>query len=134
MRNIAETLTLVVLKSSQSKEGFTMVRFEDISSSQLEDEFRSYGRDCFSAGGYQFLHNLFLETSPDSEVDVIAICCEFNEMSQEDIIEDYGYLLDIPRGAASLVDDDTFDDLFDELQRRTMVEQLPNGDYIVQAF
>ena len=57
--------------------------------SQLRDEFRAFGRyDNFSYEAYQWLFDYF-EEFDSTELDVIAICCDFSEDSFEDVAENY---------------------------------------------
>lgn len=59
------------------------------SASQLRDEFRSFGRyEQFSYVAYQWIFDYF-EEFDSTELDVIAICCEFSEDSFEDVAESY---------------------------------------------
>ena len=59
------------------------------SASELRDEFRAYGRyDNFSYIAYEWLFDYF-EEFDSTELDVIAICCEFSEDSFEDVAENY---------------------------------------------
>lgn len=59
------------------------------SASELRDEFHAYGRyDNFSYIAYEWLFDYF-EESDSTELDVIAICCEFSEDSFEDVAENY---------------------------------------------
>lgn len=67
-----------------------------VTESMFRDEFRSCGRqDQFSheALGLLFEHLNELE---DFELDVIEICCEYEEASAEDVIESYG--VDVEEG------------------------------------
>ena len=58
---------------------------------ELRDEFVKMGRDYFSLDGYRAILDLFEECGGTTELDVIAICCDFTEAEPEDIIEDYLY-------------------------------------------
>ncbi len=53
---------------------------QEISLSQFRDSFRDMGREkSFSYEGLEALYNYYEEVSPDMELDVIAIDCEFSE-------------------------------------------------------
>jgi hypothetical protein len=55
-------------------------------------EFRTYGRkDQFSPKGLEVIFNYLSDCYSDSsfEMDVIAICCEFQELTEEEIRQNY---------------------------------------------
>lgn len=63
------------------------------------NEFKAYDRmDNFSIKGLRVLFNALEEMSIDCqmniEMDVIALCCEYHEMSITDIINEYNIDLD----------------------------------------
>lgn len=67
---------------------------QSINFSQFVDAFRAHDR--YDSFGYQGLRVLFdyLEqyeqgTGEEVELDVIAICCEYNMMAIEDIVKEY---------------------------------------------
>jgi hypothetical protein len=60
-----------------------------INKSQFRDEFHRAGRgNQFSYEALGLLFDYF-EEDEDMELDVIAICCEFVEMSEDEIREQY---------------------------------------------
>ena len=62
-------------------------------------------------------YNELSESMDDAyELDVIGICCEWSEYTAEELIEQYGYLVDFPDGGT--LDNDEFDDLVLELEDR----------------
>ena len=61
-----------------------------INKSQFRDEFRKAGRqDQFSYEGLGLLFDYFEECDPDTELDVIAICCEYSELTVDEICDGY---------------------------------------------
>lgn len=55
-------------------------------------QFRMYGRENqFSTEGLEVIFNYLSDCYSDSsfEMDVIAICCEFQEMTEEEICQNY---------------------------------------------
>ena len=56
---------------------------------QLRNEFVKYDRDYYSYAGYEIILDYFNEFEEDIELDVIAICCDFTEVSFEEFINDY---------------------------------------------
>ena len=62
--------------------------------SQFCDAFRDMGRnENFSYDGkralFDFIEQMDEDTGQETELDVIALCCEFAESSLEDIINNY---------------------------------------------
>ena len=59
--------------------------------SQFRDQFRDMGRqDQFSYEALGLLYDYIEEISPESELGVIAICCEYSEDTEEAIAKAYG--------------------------------------------
>lgn len=102
------------------------------------DAFRDMDRDYYSMDGYAALLSFYDEIDENMELDVIAICCEWNEygndctLSFDDMLSDYGYLLD------DEMEDDEMEDkitaIVDELENKTTVIELDNGNYLVMAW
>jgi hypothetical protein len=68
---------------------------QTITFSQFHDAFRDMGRlDNFSYDGLKVLYDWFEDLDDDcgteTELDVIAICCEFSEADDDEIIANYG--------------------------------------------
>lgn len=101
----------------------------------LQREFQAMGRDYFSLEGYQALLDLFDECDcgRNTDLDVIAICCEFTEDDPETIFEEYENLDDI---AESKDEDDEIDldKLLDALNYHTIAILLDNGHILYQDF
>ena len=56
----------------------------------FRDEFVSAGRkDQFSYDGLEMLFNYCEEVDPDMELDVVALCCEYQESTWQDIAMSY---------------------------------------------
>lgn len=53
----------------------------------LQREFQRMDRDYYSYEAYEAMIQLFEDES--FELDVIALCCDFNEDTEEDIINNY---------------------------------------------
>jgi hypothetical protein len=96
---------------------------QSITVSQFDDAFVNMGRqDQFSYQGrhalYEWIEQLDEDCGTETELDVIALCCEFAEYdSFEDIQADYS-------------DIETMEDLTD----RTTVIPFGNDQYIIQQF
>ena len=93
--------------------------FTRVTLSDFCDAFPAAGRkDQFSYDGLRVIFD-YMEELEDSigeslELDVIAICCDYYEMTPEEIIEAYS----IPYDAAK---DDLWDTVRDYLEDRTMI-------------
>lgn len=93
----------------------------------LQKEFAKMDRDYFSLSGYDALINLFDETGVNTELDVIAICCEFTESTPDDIRENYSNL-------DKIADADDISDLMDALNYYTIAILLDNGNILYADF
>jgi len=63
---------------------------QTINLSQFRDEFQATRPNNFSYEGLEHLFNYFEECDHDFELDVIAICCDFSEMTELEIRDAYG--------------------------------------------
>jgi hypothetical protein len=82
--------------------------------SQFRDAFRQADRqDQFSYEALNMLYEYFEDCDPDMELDVIAICCEYNEDTFEGIAANYEVDLtgvdktDIPQAVMDFLCDNT---------------------------
>jgi hypothetical protein len=82
----------------------------------------------FSEEGRIALFDFLEEVNPDSELDVIAICCDFTEYSNlNELKQEYSHLLE----DEDLSDDDEILEFFRD---ETVVLELSNGGVIIQQF
>lgn len=60
---------------------------------ELRDYFEKYGRgDNFTLDQFEIMFDHLNECSPDFEIDVIGLCCDFSGYeSIEDAVKDLGY-------------------------------------------
>ena len=101
-----------------------------ISLSDFRDAFRDYDRkDNFSYEGLKLLYDMFEETDPEMELDVIAICCDYYENDIETIASEYNINLD------DIEDEDEKKEIVKEyLEEHTfLVGETPEG-FVYQAF
>lgn len=57
--------------------------------------FHNMGRgEQFSYEALELIFNYFEECDPEFDLDVIAICCDFSEMTHQEIADAYGIELD----------------------------------------
>lgn len=97
----------------------------------LQNEFISMNRDYFSYEGYEALIELFEECSPQPvELDVIAICCEFNESSPEDIMNDYSNIFVYDPEST----EDLNEQIIDFINYYSWGVELSNGNILYQSF
>jgi len=94
--------------------------YKSLNKYELQNEFRAYDRDYFSLEGYEAILEMFEDLGNDSELDVIAICCDFSEDDEEDIRNDYN----IPED----------EEILDYLSERTWCQELDNGNFLYQQF
>lgn len=101
-----------------------------INKSQFCDAFKAAGRENnFSWAGLGVLFDYFEEyensTGEEIELDVIAICCEFNEATPEEIAADY---------AIDVEDDgNELNNVLDYLHDHTQVAGVTDDGSIVYA-
>ena len=101
-----------------------------VSLSDFRDAFRDYDRaDNFSYEGLELLYDMFEELDPEIELDVIAICCDFNEDDWESIADNYSIEFD------EEADDDEKENLvIDYLQENTLFVGKTDSGLVYQAF
>ena len=76
-----------------------------INKSQFRDEFARMGRaNQFSYDALGLLFGYIEEVSPDAELDVIAICCEYSEDTAEAVAESYGIKTEDGKNDAEILD------------------------------
>lgn len=102
---------------------------KELNKYDLQEEFRSFNRDYFSLEGYQAILDFFEEVdyNKNTDLDVIAICCDFNESTPDDIKEEYSNIDSI----ADAIDND---DLLDALNYYTWCIPLDNGNILYLNF
>ena len=92
-----------------------------INESDFIKAFQDIRPDNFSYDGLCILFNGLEEFEEDTgeeiELDVIAICCDFVEMTMNEVIENYGWVMDESR----LDDDDAYSYVMDWLNNQTWV-------------
>ena len=61
-----------------------MLYIKEDTASELRSQFISMNRDHYSYEAYEVILDYFAEFDEPEELDVIAICCDFSEESEED--------------------------------------------------
>ncbi len=103
-----------------------MAVYKTLSLSEFEQEFRDYGRDCYSPEAYRYLYGLLSDN--DSELDVIAVCCDWTESDASELWDDYGYMV----GGGEFTDQG-FRTLLEMLESYAMVVRLSDS-FLVASF
>lgn len=92
----------------------------------LDDFIRAFGEreqyaNNFTRSGlirlFEGLEEFEEDTGEEMELDVIALCCDFTEMTMNEIIDAYDYMMD----EARLTDDDAYTYVMDWLHNQTWV-------------
>ena len=98
----------------------------EINKYEFSDLFDKYNRsNNFTREARELLYDFFEDMGNDTSepVDIIAICCDFNEDSLQDIIDNYRIEID--------PEEDTLEQVQDYLQYKTIIVGLTEGDKIV---
>ena len=113
-----------------------MALVKTFTAEELREEFRKFDRDYYSLEGYQALLDLFDECGSNTELDVVAICCEFTEDSMENIMDEYSNIFDDEWREENTDDDGEIDRqaFEDKLSYYTLSYTLSDGDYLYQDF
>jgi hypothetical protein len=104
---------------------------QTITQSDFTSAFHHMGRgEQFSHSALLLLYDFFEEVDPEMELDVIAICCDFDELHYSDIIKQYD--TDIPE---DLDEDESIEYIRDWLSDNTMlVGESESGTFVYQSF
>lgn len=100
----------------------------------FRDEFEAYGRDNFSYEALEVLFNYYDNLSEDIgedwELDVVSICCEWQEMDKEEILRQYSHYIDDEEAG----EDEQLEQILDYLRGDTEVIDLEGGTWLVRGF
>ena len=96
----------------------------------FEKMFKLMDRDNFSKEGYTALFDYYDEFE-DFKLDVIAICCEVNEYTKEEVLNEYSYLVDKEESKS---EEDYFLQLIEEIRDNTGIIELDNGNFLIWVF
>jgi len=107
---------------------------QSVSKYDFERAFSDCGRqDQFSYEAlgllYDFFEDLDEQCDTETELDVIAICCDFYEADIDDIASDYNITLD-----EDLEEDEREETVLEYLNDNTMVVGQTSGTIVYQAF
>jgi len=109
---------------------------QTVSEATFIDEFRAYNReDNFSPAAlralFEYLEDYEDATGEDVELDVIALCCDFAEYDAEELVQDYGHLLERDEDQD---DEDYVAALVSDMYGETVVLETDAHTYVVQGF
>ena len=62
---------------------------------QLRDRFIEMGRDQYSYAAYVSMFNYLNESEGPVELDVIGLCCDFDELTYDELRNEYSELAEI---------------------------------------
>ena len=97
---------------------------------QFRDAFYNMDRkENFSYEGLELLFDMFEEIDENMELDVIAICCDYNEESWEDIANNYSIDLDDCED-----DEEKREVIKDYLEDNTFLVGVVGDGFVYQAF
>jgi aspartate/glutamate racemase len=103
------------------------------SASELREQFINYNRDNYSYDAYQALYEYYDELE-DMELDVIAICCDWSELSINQVIRDYSIdLSDITDDNGDIDNSEKLELVMKYLNDRTYAIYT-NGGFLFQCF
>ena len=83
----------------------------------------------FSEDALESMFDFYEETDTDVDYDPVAFDCEWTEFTENELIEQYSYLLDKEEE-----EEDIIEILVSELETRTTIFELNNGNYLVHEF
>lgn len=88
----------------------------------LHREFEAYNRgDNFSYCACNALVEYFSECGNNIELDVIGICCDFSEYTEDELVREYdGY-------------GETAEEIAEAIADEAWIIELENGNYLLQA-
>jgi hypothetical protein len=91
--------------------------------------FHNMGRgEQFSYEALELIYDYFEEVDPEFDLDVIAICCDFDELTTEEIIRQYGIDCD------DIEDDELDEHVSDYLQNNTSLVGQTSSGFVFQSF
>lgn len=89
----------------------------------LKQEFINFNRDYFSYQACEKIIELFEEDGTNSEIDIIGLCCDFNE-------DDWQYIKSNYYNVGCVSECETIDELIEELNNYTYAVETEE-DYVL---
>jgi hypothetical protein len=97
--------------------------------SEFRNQFIAYNRDNFTHEAYELLFDYFEDCDPDMVLDVISICCDYNESDAQTIATEYNIV-----EANGMDDDDTRQVVRQYLDHNTTVVGETSTGFVYLAF
>lgn len=114
-----------------------MALMSRVTAASLQAEFADAGRDSYSADAYAAIVDYYEELGEDVELDVVAICGEWEELGSRELIETYtdytaveneGNIFVIDFSESAFID---LEDVIREVSNSRALIELSNGSYLV---
>jgi hypothetical protein len=96
--------------------------------SEFRNQFVAYNRDNFTHEAYELLFDYFEDIDPDMVLDVICVCCDYNEDNPDDIIANYS--IDVE----GMDDDEKIDAVRDYLNDNTTLVGETSTGFVYVSF
>ena len=106
-----------------------MALVKTFDANDLKEEFRAYNRDYYSYEACEAIIQLFDDCGcgTNTELDIIALCCDFNEETEEYIKDNYSNIEEIAEA-------ETIEELLDALSYYTWAIETTDGMILYQCF
>lgn len=110
-----------------------------VDTAMMKEYFVNWNRDYYTFEALETLLEYYDEVNPDMELDVIAICCDWNEygntpcLKWNDFISDYKHLLEDEENVDNMTDEEKKDCLIEKLEEFTIIYRLSDS-ILVAAF
>lgn len=101
---------------------------QTVNNSQFHDAFHSMGRgNQFSYDGLERIYEYLEQLDEDYELDVIALCCDFVEMTMNEVIDAYSVDIDY--------DGDVYQQVTDYISNHsTLIGDTADGNFVFAQF
>ena len=87
----------------------------------------------FTQAGFEALYNhlrdIERDTGEETVLDVVTLCCEWEELTPIEVVDEYGHLVERAED-----EDPCVDDIIDALEQRTILLETSKGTYVVLKF
>jgi hypothetical protein len=103
--------------------------YQTVNLYSFRDAFIRAGRgDQFSYDGLGFIYDYLEESGQDAELDVVAICCDFQESDWQSIASEYGIDL------TDCDEEESIDTVREYLETVTVVIGESDGSFVYATF
>ena len=114
----------------------------------LKERFLAWDKDYYSLTGYEALLEFYDDIDENMELDVVGICCEWDEYGDNaceltiaDLINDKGCIYPVEEYMSdNYLEENEFDQdcyveaLVEKIAEQTTVIKLSNGNYLIACF